>query len=153
MFAPSLRKEWAWVALAMAGCLAAGCSSKVIKERPAAEVHILKLSSLWSAYRQAHGNRAPDTIDQLKAWAKTQNQDRLKEMGIEDLEQAFVSPRDNQPYRLAKPNPKAPGAHRGVQRVVAYEQVGVNGKRLTVSSMGSTSEMSEEELKSLVPGL
>jgi hypothetical protein len=129
-------------------CLAPGCGRKPSRtEMPEVEKHILKVPPLYNSYRSAHGGRPPATIDELKAWAKKLPKERLQKLGIEDVEQALTSPRDNQPYVLVDPAvvKKAP---MGMARVVVHEKEGVDGKRMTASLMGGgAQEMTEEEMQ------
>jgi hypothetical protein len=147
-----LRTARRWPALTLFVCLAVGCSSSGRRELPSETVHIMKLSALYGDFRRAHANKAPASVEELKGWARSLPKDKLGQLQIENLDDAFNSPRDNQPYQMAQPQANQPGAQFGVQRVVFYEKVGVNGKHMTVSSMGSFSELNEAELKRLVPG-
>src|SRR5262249_40376007 len=139
-----LRTAWRWLALALLACLAVGCNPAATRELPADTVHILKLSSVYGAFRRAHNSKAPASVEELKGWVRGLPKEELGQLGIDNVDEAFTSPRDNQPYQMAPAQTNQPGAQFGVQRVVFYEKVGVNGKRMTVSSMGSASEMAED---------
>src|SRR5690349_2034123 len=82
--------------------------------QPSAEARIAKLASLCSKYATKQ-RKKPASIDELKSWAKQLSKTELDQLGIEDPDTAFVSPRDNQPYVLVK----TPGA--GPGDVIAYE--------------------------------
>jgi hypothetical protein len=112
------------------------------------EQHILRVASLYGLYKNTHKGKGPATMDELKAWVKKMKPAELSKLKITDVEQTFTSPRDNQPYQLNDLR-KAPG---GMGGVLAYEKVGVNGKRMTVSSMGTTAELSEASMREAVPG-
>ena len=148
----TLRKVGRGAALALLAVVAVGCSGSGPRELPADTVHIMKLAALYGTYRRAHGNKSPTSVLELKSWAVKLPKEQLAQMGIDNLDAAFTSPRDNEPYQMAAPQANQPGAQFGVQRVVFYEKVGVGGRHLTVSSMGSPTELPEEELKKLVPG-
>ncbi len=84
-------------------------------------------------------------MEELKAWTKKLNKTELVQMGVDDPETAFVSPRDNQPYVLVKGGGSGPGD------VLAYEQTGVGGKHYIVTPMGRAFELDDLELKRRVP--
>lgn len=146
---PILRRLVGFGLVAALGVGMAGCTSAKPVPPPTEDMsHILKVAGLAQSYRTAHGNKLPASTDELKAWAKTLPADQLKGMGIDNLDAAFISPRDKQPYVLAKPANQNPAqARMGMQKVLFYEKEGANGKRWTASSMGSAKEMTADELK------
>jgi hypothetical protein len=75
--------------------------------------------------------------------------DKLAARGIEDLDDAFVSPRDKQPYVLVKPEAAQRGPGGRPPMLWVYEKTGVDGKRMGVN-MGGAFEMDEERFKKLV---
>jgi hypothetical protein len=124
-----------WVALA------AGCSSKnKPRIQPPAEAHIQKIASLYNEYRATH-DKPPATIEELKAWAIKLKPQQRADLGIDDPETAFVSPRDHQLYGLANLG------EMGMGPLLAYEKTGANGKHYVVSSVGSVSELTDAQLK------
>jgi hypothetical protein len=153
--------------LAAAVLLAAGCSSNPPEQLPptADEQNMMKLVQLYTHYQTKHTKQKappkktgkvaaptiPESAEELKAWAKTLPADELQKMGITDLEGMFISPRDNQPYQLAKPaNPMM--ARMGAMKVIFYEKDGVNGKHVVVGGMGTRPrELTREELREAVP--
>ena len=147
----TMRHVWGLAGLAVAICLV-GCggSSHGPREMPADKVHILKFGTIWQAYRQEKG--IPTSIDQMKTWAKALKKERLDQMGIQDVDKAFISPRDNEPYQLAPPQKNNPAAKMGIVPLVGYEKTGVGGKRLMVTGMGSATEVTDEELKKSLSG-
>jgi hypothetical protein len=115
-----------------------------------AERAIMDLVSLYSAYKMAHGQQQPKDINELKAWVKKQKPETLKKWGVANVDEAFVSPRDKQPFVL---NPIPRSAMGGQSQVLVYEKVGVDGKRQTISTQGTVSYYNEEELRIFVPNL
>jgi hypothetical protein len=129
--------------------LTAGCGSSGKVETTKEEIHIRQIGMLAGQYKNKH-KRLPQTVEELKKWAQTLKPEDLQKLGIDNLESAFISPRDGQPYAIAtSSNPMQ--AKMGIQEVLFYEKEGVKGKHLTVSSMGSTSEMDRDRLKNTVP--
>jgi hypothetical protein len=125
--------------------LVSGCRQGVpYREQPSAEARVQKLAALCSAYA-VQQKRKPASIDELKAWAKKLDKTEQARLGIEDPENAFVSPRDNEPYVLVKSAGSGPGD------VLAYERTGAGGKHYIVTPMGSAFELDKAELKRRVP--
>src|SRR5437899_6185302 len=93
-----------WIGLFLVGlftvCLS-GCGSKEIKPLHEEQIHIMKIASLWGSYRKAHGDKTPANTKEFTDWAKKLKADELSKMGISDLNEALVSPRDGQPYEIA----------------------------------------------------
>jgi hypothetical protein len=134
--------------------LFAGCADKPTKtDLPPEEKHILKIASLYIDFRSKNG-RPPKDADELKGFAKKMDPKDLAARGIDDVDKAFVSPRDNQPYKVIKPDAVKP-AGKGAPpfpMVVIYEATGVGGKRMVASGMaGGAFEWDEERLKQHVP--
>jgi hypothetical protein len=118
-------------------------------EKPEDERHILKMLQISGAYRGEHNNKQPANPEELKSWVKSLSADKLKNLGIEDVDAALTSPRDHKPY-LCAPLENYSGRP-GRPSIVAYESEGVNGKVMTVGTMGNVSAMTKEDLKKEVP--
>jgi hypothetical protein len=112
--------------------------------QPSAEARIAKLASICSKYATKQ-RKKPASIDELKSWAKQLSKPELEQLGLEDPDTAFVSPRDNQPYVLVK----TPGA--GPGDVIAYERTGQGGMHYIVTPYGRAFELDDAELKRRVP--
>jgi hypothetical protein len=133
--------------LLVIGCLGSGCGSKEIPDLPPEQVHILKLSSLLAEYRRTHKNELPKDAAAFKTWASSLKPDQLTKFGINNLDEALVSPRDHEPYQITPGKPN----RMGIIPVIAYEKNGVNGKRYILSSMGNAGEVNEEAIRNSVP--
>lgn len=151
VFMRSQRAYPGWVCLVVAGVCASlvGCSTKVkTKELTSAEKNIQSFHKLYMEYRQEKKGPPPRTADEIKAWASKQPKDKLAKWGVDDIEKAFVSPRDNKPYTLVN-------LPMGMGPVLAHETDGVGGKRILVNSQGTIIEVAEKEFQELmksVPG-
>jgi hypothetical protein len=132
----------------------AGCGEKVTKSDLAPEEkHILKLASLYTDFRSKNG-RPPKDIDELKGFTRKMSQQDLAARGIDDIDKAFISPRDNQPYKLVPPQAAKPVGKGGppMPMVVVYEQTGVNGMRMVASGVGGGAfELDDARLREYVP--
>jgi hypothetical protein len=113
------------------------------------EQHITQMRQLYDAYKGANNGKPPANPKALKEWAQKQPQDKLALLIKDPLDSVFISPRDGEPYGIAPP-PKGM-RNMGPPRVVIYEKVGVNGKRLVASGMATVDEMDEALFKELVP--
>ena len=126
--------------------LLTGCGQKIEPQPlPPAEARVRKLGTIYHEFITAQHGKKPANMEELKAWAKKLSKTRLGEMGIEDVDATFVSPRDNQPYVLLRGGPAGPW------QVVAYEKTGLEGKRYVITAMGSALELEESALKQ-IPG-
>jgi hypothetical protein len=139
------------IVLALALGALVGCNRGPTKtDLPPEEKHILKLAALYSDFRGKNG-RLPKTIDELKAFARKMSPEDLRQRGIDDLDKAFTSPRDNQPYKLVPPQrPKRGGPP--FPMVILYEATGVDGKHMVASGMGGGAfEWDEATLRQNIP--
>ena len=78
--------------------------------------------------------------------------DRLDEVlsigGATSPDELFISDRDGKPYVVYYAGQRPKGV---AQDVVAFEQVGVDGKRLVAYGLGSVVEVDEQRFNELVP--
>jgi hypothetical protein len=139
-----------WILLAVVLGFLPGCSRGPTKTDLAPEEkHILKLAALYSEFRGKNG-RGPNNLEELKTFARGLSKEDLASRNIDDLDKAFISPRDNQPYKVVGAQAARRPAQGGppMPMVVIYEATGVNGKRMVASGMGGGAfEMDEEKLK------
>jgi hypothetical protein len=125
--------------------LVSGCSGHLEPQvPPLAQARIRKLAALCSKYTVKQ-KKKPASIDDLKAWVKKLSPTEQGELGIDDPETAFISPRDSQPFVLVRSGGSGPGD------VLAYEKIGEGGKHYIVTPMGAGFELDEVELKRRVP--
>jgi hypothetical protein len=115
--------------------------------------HFKQFGALYEKYKQKRG-KPPESTDELREWVKKLPKSEIETLGIEDLDRAFVSPRDQQPYVIVPAKKAGRGGRGGPARgVIAHEQTGVDGKRLVLMPRGYTvMEMDEERFRAAVPG-
>ncbi len=141
------------LALAAVLCLFGGCSQGPSREDLSPdEKHILKITSLYTDFRSSHQGRPPKDAAELKEYARGMKKEQLTGRGIENLDDAFVSPRDHQPYVLVKPELARPGAGGRPPMLLIYEQTGIEGKRMAANGMGYAFEVDEEKFNRLLSG-
>jgi hypothetical protein len=117
----------------------AGCGEKQARmDLTPEEQHILQFMRLYSYYRNAHSGKVPASPKEIKDWVNGLKENERKQIPIEDLDKAFISPRDGQPYDLAPPPPPQ---MRGMSKVVVFEHNGVAGEKLAVGSLGNVSRL------------
>jgi len=132
--------------VAITGC---GGGRKVPEE----ENRLTKLARLYGR-SQSKFRGPPPSVDALKEFARSLDADGLKSIGLEssDLDQIFVSSRDNEPFVYRKPakgvGMPGPGAS---SEVVFYEKTGKNGKRYVAYVTAKVEEVDEAKFKQLVP--
>jgi hypothetical protein len=181
---PPRRHLLAGIGLTALTLVLSGCS-KPPTPRPEVEDHLGKVAMLYNKFSRDpnHKGRPPKDGDELKKWAQSLGAEKLKsEYKIDNLDEAFISPRDKQPYTIiggvsgmgpppgvggapggGSGGPNRPGAgvaggpppipkERSKPPVIAYEKVGLNGKRYVVMLMGSgVTEVDDEGFKKMVP--
>jgi hypothetical protein len=126
-------------ALILAGCGATPSAA------PASNADFQKLAALYSRMITAGAPPASE------AEFRTAIKDRLKPVAdaleVTDVDALFVSRRDGKPIVVVYGRRPA-GMN---SEVVAYEQVGVDGKRLVGFSLGTIEEADEQRFRELVP--
>jgi hypothetical protein len=134
---------WVWLGLLAVALLATGCRG--VREKPLSpeEQHLQKFGRLYFAYRTDNKGKPPASAEELKAWAKTQGPDKLGKLGIDDVDAAFVSLRDKEPYQIVH-------LPMGMGPVLAHEKTGVGGKRLVMSSQGNVFEVDEKRFQEML---
>jgi hypothetical protein len=122
----------------------AGCSGGATPPRPDAQDRLSKLFSLYRAYADKH-QKPPPSEQALREFAATLTpEERSARLIGDDLENIFVSPRDNEKFVIkynVRPDP-------AVNRAVAWESKGEKGMRWVALTMGYVVEYDEEQLKS-----
>jgi hypothetical protein len=99
--------------------------------------HIKKAWSLCGAYKANLNGKVPKDLEEVRKWAVQEGK---------ATEDAFISPRDKQPYQIyCTPPPTG--------FILVHEQSGANGKRLVVNQGGTAVELNEEEFQQQVKSL
>ncbi|HZN33177.1 MAG TPA: hypothetical protein VFB80_05135 [Pirellulaceae bacterium] len=126
---------------AVSGCGKAAATSG----EPEAKERLKCLLELYRHYVLANG-KGPANEQELRAYGqKLTPQDRTAFMIGDDLENIFVSPRDNQKFQVRYGLKLEPT---GATRAVAWEATPQNGKRYVALTMLYVEEYDEETFKS-----
>jgi hypothetical protein len=116
-----------------------GCSdAPEIPKIPAEQQHLLYILRAYCRFN-GERQRTPTSLDELKPL--------LKEFG--DPEKIVLSPRDGQPYVLVGGLDIRRAPSGGVLPVVAYERIGVDGKRQVIDLRGAIRLLTPEEFRKL----
>jgi hypothetical protein len=138
-----------------------------------------KASALYMHYVRTHQQQGPKDEADFKKHLDSIPKDELAKMGVDNIEEALTSKRDNQKFVVVyginmralgpmnNPNkwggggmaekgkneaPKGGGGAATGPTLVMYEKVGKGGKRwVAYAQGGSVVEMDEESFKKLVP--
>jgi hypothetical protein len=120
-------------------CGACGSSGQSNAEQP----HIKQVSELYRSYVAANRGQLPRDEAALKSYGKSLSPQLLEVMGIKDLDAAFTSPRDGQPYVVVY------GASKAMGVIIAHERTGRDGTRLVATREGAAQEVEETEFQKL----
>jgi hypothetical protein len=117
---------------------------------------IKPLAVFYGQFTGMHKGQPPANEAEFKEFIRNLPPESLKSLNVTDVESLFVSSRDKQPYIVkygqASGSVGAPGkAGPGGMPVIAYEQVGVDGKRYIATTVGAVEEVDDARFRVLVP--
>ena len=141
-----MSKRFAVVALALVLGGALGCGAKSADTGPQNAAEFKSLVTLYYSTMR-NGERPKDEAD-FKARIRGNLAPMAEKLAVTDVDGLFISKRDGKPLVILYDSPPASG---GGEEVVAYEQEGVDGKRLVGFSMGSIEEADQARFDELVP--
>ena len=100
------------------------------------------LAVSYGQYISQHRGRPPKSEKVLRKFIEEQSDTFLDSFSAESIDDLFTSPRDNEPYVVVYGKKAS---------VVAYEKVGVDGKRFVAYDIGGVEEVDEAKFAELVP--
>ena len=124
--------------------LLVGCAGESTPEDPVSASRLNILSDAFYRY-QTLNRKLPENEQQIRQLLE-QQMDHLSDSGIGSVDEVFVSERDGQPYTVLFG--KDVIEHDG-RVMIAYEQTGVEGKRL-VAFRGGIEEMDDMVLREIL---
>ena len=129
-----------------ASFVAAGCDPTA--DNSATESSNIKpLAVFYGRFVGANRGRVPKSEQELKDFIAGRPAEELQIFGISDVENLFVSSRDNQPYKF---NFNAKAIAPGQMVVFVWEQTGVDGSRYVGGTLGEVEEVDEQRFRELV---
>jgi len=105
---------------------------------------------LYGEYLQLHNNVPPKDQAAFHNFLNEDGGSRLKLYHADSVDQLLKSPRDGQPFLVVVGKRLAPQDSPGTPWA-AYEQTGVDGKRLAAQVRGATEELSPEQFTAQFP--
>jgi len=130
--------------------VAAGCEGKTGRELEPVEANVKNIAIFYGRYLSQNRGRTPPDQEALKKFITSHPATELAALKITDVEQLFVSPRDNQPYVVlygAKLPPPGPSG----SPVIAYEKDGAGGRRFVAFANAGVEELDDVRFRQLVP--
>lgn len=106
------------------------------------------LSVIYGEYLDSHLGKPPKDIGAFREYLESRA-DELEWYNIENLDQLLISPRDGQPLVIVCGKRLAPADSPGTPWA-AYEQTGIDGKRMAVQVRGGVYELSADEIDQIV---
>ena len=131
------------LALAIAASVI-GCAETEDPESAKMTSNMRGLAVAYGQFSSRHRGRPPKSEKELRAFIE-------KEMGgvtyaesynMTSVDDLFISSRDNEPYEVI---------YGKKSKIVAYEKVGVDGKRFVAHDLGAAEEVDEATFAELVP--
>jgi hypothetical protein len=138
------------VVAALVWVAAIGCGHSPSSDL-ATEARLSRLGLSYGLYTGSHEGRPPSNLDELRQHVgESITKEQLGALGVTNVEELFVSPRDSKPYKIIA-LPHLPAPVPGQQPpVVLYEQVGLKGKHYVARVGGAVEEVDEERFQQLV---
>ena len=100
------------------------------------------LATAYGQYISQHRGRPPKNEKSFRKYLESDAAEFLSNFGVEAVDDLFISPRDNEPYEIV---------YGKMAKIIAYEKVGVDGKRLIADDLGVVEEVDEAKFAELVP--
>ena len=131
------------VATAIVGLLlVAGCTRQEDAAAVEMRSNMRALAVCYGDYMKANRGRVPKNEKTFRKWLEKRGDDYLDSLKVDSLDDVFISSRDNEPYVVIYGKPKS---------IVAYESVGIDGKRYVADDLGVATEVDEARFRELVP--
>ncbi|MEZ6071960.1 MAG: hypothetical protein R3C10_17280 [Pirellulales bacterium] len=145
------RRWTAWVCMALLTGSLAGCGPADTGPAPEEQAGLKTIAVLYGRYQGMNRGQPPQSEEELKQFALALKENGQVPAGLEldNVDAAFVSPRDGEPYVfvLDKEMPPRPGG----ERAIAYEKTGRDGMRQIALSNTSVVDATPEEFSQYVP--
>lgn len=128
-----------------------GCLGSQTASQEKEESNLKPLAVFFGRYLAQHRGQPPQDEAEFKQFLTEISPEELKTFNLTSTDQIFVSSRDKQPYVIIYGQPTGPSKGPGGAPIIAYEKVGVGGKRYVASSLAGVEEVDETRFRELVP--
>jgi hypothetical protein len=136
-----------WLLIVVA-CGLIGCGSRSTKPDPS-PTNLRQIQALYRVYTQVRGGVGPRDANEFKRFIRAEGSGDAQRLHVDltQLDQLFISPRDEQPYlinyglRLADEQNK--------RQIIVAERVGHNGKRAIGDLRGWVEEVDADQAAEL----
>jgi hypothetical protein len=134
-----------WGVVALVGC---GPSARIADGTDPWASSVGQFARLVERYRVANRGQLPENEQALRGFAESLDAENLRSLGIDRIEECFVSDRDGQPLAARLGPADKTG---GDPSVVCYERDGRDGVRLVGKFGGDVEVADEARFAELVP--
>ncbi len=126
-----------------------GCHEAKLDATEVTRRELTNLANFYARYQGRHRGQLPADEAELREFIQQEGPGVLASMGVDSVDDLFVSARDNQPYVLTygKVATKTPNA----QTMLGHEQQGRDGAHLVVYEGGVVEELTTDQLTKLRP--
>jgi hypothetical protein len=138
----------ALVLLAVYAALLSGCGDGEAQKQMQERDNIRTLARMYGQFMSGHRGVGPKNEAEFKQYLESRKGELAGEQ-ITDINTLFISNRDEKPYVVVY-GLGQPAAMTPTGRVIAYEQQGVDGKRMVAYETMAADELDEERFKSVV---
>lgn len=119
-----------------------GCGPKVDVESAELRSNMRALAVCYGDYMKTNRGRAPKSENALRSWIEKRGDEYLEVLHVDSIDDIFVSSRDNEPYVVIYGKPA---------NIIAYEAVGIDGKRYVADNLGVAMEVDAAKFAEMVP--
>lgn len=132
----------------------AGCSSETDVTAAVAKMNdtnLKKVANLYASYQRSNDYLGPKDLDSFKKYIAQMTPRRLQLMHVDlnNLDAMFVSERDQKPIKIRF---GVQGSMMGPPNAVAFEETGVDGKRMVAFTNASVVEANDATYNDLWEG-
>ena len=128
-------------------CASCSTGDSIKPDERQARVVMNVLSIFYGEYLESHRGKPPESSDEFREYLESRPEE-LKRNNVTSVDQLLTSPRDGLPLVMVCGKRVAPPGSPGTPWA-AYEQSGVNDKRLAVQVRGGVHEFSTNEIDRL----
>jgi hypothetical protein len=120
-----------------------GCGSNSQTGNSEAEQKLRVLGVLYGKYLGMHNGEPPKDEQEFRKFLNDNLATTIKQMGLNKIDEILLSPRDNSPLIVTYGSDD----RESLDRVIAYEEKGVDGTRAIVTARGSVEFLQENEFQ------